>query len=300
MKALYNKKPLEILQGKNKEITVFEIIDDNIERNVVKSFGEEWQKFQTFSDEVIAETAKIYFDVLDEQIINKNTYALDVGCGTGRWSKYLTSKVSFVEAIDPSNAIFAADNLLTDVSNVRLAMASTDSIPFDDETFDFVMSVGVLHHIPDTQKAMADCVNKVKRGGYFYCYLYHSLESLSWFSKFLFFLSELLRKIVSKLPHKTKLIVCDILALVVYMPFIILGRLALFLGLKKMASKMPLKFYFDKSFFMIRNDSLDKFGTSLENRFSKLELEELMKNCGLTNIKMSSGIPLYHAVGRRV
>jgi 2-polyprenyl-3-methyl-5-hydroxy-6-metoxy-1,4-benzoquinol methylase len=35
------------------------------------------------------------------------------------------------------------------------------------EPFDFAMSIGVLHHIPNTQKAMNNCVKKVKLGGYF-------------------------------------------------------------------------------------------------------------------------------------
>lgn len=46
-------------------------------------------------------------------------------------------------------------------------MASTDNIPFNDETFDFGMSIGVLHHIPNTQKALRDCVKKIKMGDTF-------------------------------------------------------------------------------------------------------------------------------------
>jgi ubiquinone/menaquinone biosynthesis C-methylase UbiE len=299
MKIAYNQQPLQTIEGKNRQIAVFETNGENIAAKVVQSFGDEWLKFQDFTDKLIADTAKEYFDVLNESIVNKNTYALDIGCGTGRWTKYLSQKAGFVEAMDPSNAIFAADNLLGTLENVRLTKASTETIPFDDEAFDFVMSVGVLHHIPDTRKAMEDCVKKVKRGGYFYCYLYHNLESLNWFSKILFWLSELIRKVVSKLPYKIKSFVCDILAVVIYMPIILLGRLLILTGLKNIAAKMPLNFYHNKTFFMVRNDSLDKFGTSLENRFSKEEVSQLMENCGLTDIVISNGIPYYHAVGKK-
>ncbi|MFX8809228.1 class I SAM-dependent methyltransferase, partial [Acinetobacter baumannii] len=89
-------------------------------------------------------------------------YGIDIGCGTGRFTKFLSDRIGFIEAIDPSEAIFVADKLLSEIQNVRLSMASTDNIPFNDETFDFGMSIGVLHHIPNTQKALRDCVKKIK------------------------------------------------------------------------------------------------------------------------------------------
>lgn len=299
MKTTYNQTPIKVVEGKNREIAIFSTEGNNIDAAVVKSFGEEWLKFNDFSDEIIAESANEYFDILDDTIINKSTYAIDVGCGTGRWTKFLTNKIGFIEAIDPSNAIFVADKLLDKIENVRLTKASTDTIPFADETFDFAMSIGVLHHIPDTQQAMNDCIKKVKKGGYFYCYLYHNLEKMNVWFKMLFRISELVRKIVSKLPSPIKRFVCDVLAVVVYMPFILWVRFLLLLGFKKAAKTMPLNAYHNKSFFIIRNDSLDKFGTSLEKRFSKKEVTELMTNCGLEDIVISTGTPYYHTLGRK-
>lgn len=299
MKSTYNQVPLQVVAGKNREIAIFSTEGKNIDLKVVQSFGEEWLKFNDFSDDIIEGSANEYFDILNDTIINKNTYAIDVGCGTGRWTKFLTNKVGFIEAIDPSNAIFAADNLLGKIENVRLAKASTDTIPFADETFDFAMSIGVLHHIPDTQQAMIDCVKKVKRQGYFYCYLYHNLEKMNWWLKLLFNISELVRKIVYPLPSPIKHFVCDMLALIIYTPFILWVRMLIFLGFYELAKKMPLYAYHNKAFFIVRNDSLDKFGTSLEQRFSKKEVEQLMANCGLENIVISSGTPYYHTIGRK-
>ena len=299
MKVTYNQAPLKVVEGKNREIAIFSTEGKNIDAGVVRSFGEEWLKFNDFSDETIEGSANEYFDILNDTIINKNTYAIDVGCGTGRWTKFLTNKVAFIEAIDPSNAIFAADNLLGKIENVRLAKASTDTIPFADETFDFAMSIGVLHHIPDTQQAMKDCVRKVKKGGYFYCYLYHNLEKMHWWLKILFNISEVIRKVVHRLPYAAKHFVCDLLAIVIYMPFILWVRLLILLGGRNVAKKMPLYAYHNKSFFVIRNDSLDKFGTSLEQRFSKKEVEQLMLNCGLEDIVISPGTPYYHTLGRK-
>lgn len=295
----FNRDPLSYARGKNREVAIFTTGGKNIDEEVVRSFGEEWLKFQYFSDEMINVCAAEYFDIVTNNIVNKNTYMLDIGCGTGRWTKYLSSRAGFIEAIDPSDAIFAADNLLGTIPNIRLAKASIETIPFNDETFDFIMSIGVLHHTPDPAKSMIDCVKKVKQGGYFYCYLYHNLESKTWFSRLLFQMGELVRKIVCRFPMKLKALTCDILAVVIYMPLLLWVKILMAAGLKKLALKMPLAAYHNKSFFIIRNDSLDKFGTKLENRYSKSEVEEMMKRAGLTDIVISDGTPYYHAIGKK-
>lgn len=300
MKTAYNKEPLQIVNGSNKEIYIFSTDGNNIDPLVVQDFGNEWLKFQNYSAEEIKSWAISYFDIIDDSIVNKNTYALDIGCGTGRWTKYLSDRAGFIEAIDPSNAVLAADHLLGEIENVRIAKASVETIPFDDETFDFVMSIGVLHHIPDTQKALTDCVRKVKKGGYFYVYLYHNLENRGRLFKSVFYVSEGVRKIVSRFPPTLKRISCDLLAVTTYMPFVGTGRLLNFMGLKKLSKKLPLRDYQNKSFFIIRNDALDKYGTTLEQRFSKEQVITLMKNSGLANIKVSPQSPYYHAVGQKI
>ncbi|MEO8111158.1 MAG: class I SAM-dependent methyltransferase [Ginsengibacter sp.] len=300
MKTAYNKAPLQIVKGANKEIYIFSTDGNNIDPLVVQDFGNEWLKFQNYSTEEIKSWAISYFDILDDSIVNKNTYALDIGCGTGRWTKYLSERAGFIEAVDPSNAVLAADYLLGEIKNVRIAKASVETIPFDDETFDFVMSIGVLHHIPDTQMALTDCVKKVKKGGYFYVYLYHNLENRGLLFKSVFYVSEGIRKVVSKFPPALKRYSCDLLAVTTYMPFVATGRFLNFMGLKKLSNKLPLRDYQNKSFFIIRNDALDKYGTTLEQRFSKEQVIALMKNSGLDNIKVSPQSPYYHAVGQKM
>jgi SAM-dependent methyltransferase len=300
MMVPYNKKPLEIISTKYRQISIFSTEGKNIDASVVNAFGEEWLKFKNYSDEDIESLARMYFDILDDNIINKTKYAIDIGCGTGRWSKYLSDRLGFIEAVDPSEAVLAADQLLNAVSNVRITRASIETLPFDDETFDFAMSVGVLHHIPDTQKAMTDCVKKVKRGGYFYCYLYYNLDNKNFLFKSLFYLSDLIRKLVSRMPESLKRITCDILAVVLYMPFVITARFFNLIGSRRFAKKIPLSDYANKSFFIIRNDTLDRFGTRLERRFSKKQVEEMMRQSGLDNIVVSPSSPYHHAIGKKI
>lgn len=295
----FERAPDSVVKTVNRQINIFEIDGKNIDKKVVDEFGEEWLKFYQYNDDLIKKGVEEYFDIVNDEMVNKSTYVLDIGCGTGRWTKFIATKARFVEAVDPSNAIFAADKLLKNVKNVRLSQASIDTLPFPDETFDFVMSIGVLHHIPDTRKALNDCVKKVKKGGFFYVYLYYNLDGRGFFFKALFKLSDLIRTGVCRLPGKIKHFVCDILAVVFYMPFILSGRFFSFIGLKKWAETFPLAGYQKRSFFMIRNDALDRFGTRLEQRFSAKEVTEMMESAGLTDIVISPGIPYFHAVGRK-
>lgn len=300
----YKTDPDKIMPGVSKSIHAFRLdhgqSDNNIDQEVVKSFGDEWEKFESFEQADLQRTADMYFDILTDKHLNKDTYAMDMGCGTGRWTKIIADKVAFVEAVDPSSAIFVADRLLKDTPNVRLTQASVDTLPFGDDIFDFVMSIGVLHHIPDTQKAMNDCVRKVKKGGYFYTYLYYSLDNKGSLFKLLFSVSNFVRRVVSKLPSGLKKFVCDMLAVILYMPFVLLGRLFQKIGLKKLAAKLPLSIYQSQPFYIIRNDSLDRFGTKLEQRFSKKQVEEMMTKAGLYDVVVSPGMPYWHAVGTKL
>ncbi len=298
----YNKNPIETLKGPNNGIAVFTKLDssENIDASVVTTFGDEWSKFSDHNEESVKELRKEYFDIIDESIVNKNTYMIDIGCGSGRWTDYFTDKAAFVEAIDPSDAVYAADRMLGKNPNVRVTKASVDTIPWNDETFDFGMSIGVLHHIPDTKQALIDCVKKIKRGGHFYVYLYYRFDNRGFLFKAVFYLSNLFRLVISRMPGKLKRFVCDVLAVVVYWPLSRFAGLLAKMGLKKLSKKIPLEPYANKPFYNLRNDSLDRFGTKLEQRFLKPEIIEMMTEAGLTDIKFGEESAFWHAVGKRV
>lgn len=298
----YNKKPFFTISTTNKAIDVFTNLDkdENIDINVVNDFGEEWKKFSAHNNESVIELRKEYFDIIDETIVNKNTYMIDIGCGSGRWTDYFVDKAGFIEAVDPSDAVYAADKMLGNKDNVRVSKASVDTIPWDDETFDFGMSIGVLHHIPDTKQALINCVKKIKKGGHFYVYLYYRFDGRGSIFKAIFFLSNLLRLLISKLPSNLKKFFCDVLAYLIYWPLSRLAGFFHFLGLHKFAKKIPLEPYHNKPMYNLRNDSLDRFGTKLEQRFLKSEIKTMMEEAGLANIKFGEQSAFWHAVGKRI
>jgi len=288
-----------LVQFEGTDVHIFSITDNNIDEKTVKSFGEEWTKFNHFNEEEIRKAGDQYFDIVSDKLI-EGKYILDVGCGTGRWTKYLLNKAAFVECIDPSDAVYAAAKLLRGYSNVRVSQAGAESIPFPDNSFDFVFSLGVLHHTPDTETAMRHCVKKVKGGGYFMVYLYYSLDNRGLLFKILYRTSDFFRRIICRLPSAIKKFICDLIAVFVYMPFVLITKFFRLIGLKKISKKIPLSYYADHSFRIIKNDALDRFGTPLEQRFSKQQIKEMMQKCGLTNIVFSDNEPYWHALGQKL
>jgi len=161
----YKLSPKHFIQQDSQQIASFlkekkeQQFTDN---KTIDSFGEEWQRFYQFEAEELERIGQEYFDIVGEEMLNKNSRVLDIGCGSGRWSKYVSSRAGFVEAIDPSEAVLVATEVLKDVKNVRVTQAGIDEIPFEDGSFDFAFCLGVLHHLPNTEEALKKCVDNVK------------------------------------------------------------------------------------------------------------------------------------------
>jgi SAM-dependent methyltransferase len=296
----YNRSPRSASTYENVTINSFiQENDSNIDHKTVESFGEEWESFHDFSESDIAQIGADYFDIISSKHINDNSLVLDVGCGSGRWGKYLSPKVKFIEAIDPSSAVYSAVKVTKGPNNIRITRAGVDLIPFPDNSFDFVFSLGVLHHIPDTRSAMQSCVDKLKPGGYFLVYLYYNLDNRGIFFRSIFQLVNIARTGIARMPSPAKKLCCNLIALTTYFPLAKTSTLLDKIGLKRLAKKLPLSYYRDKSFYIMRNYALDRFGTPLEQRFSRQKIDQMMKSCGLSDIIFSEKEPYWHAVGRK-
>ena len=62
-------------------------------------------------------------------------------------------------------------------------------------------------------------------------------------------------------------------------------------------SNIPLNNYRNRSFYTMRTDALDRFGTKLEQRFSRDQIKAMMEKAGLERIRFSPVEPFWCAVG---
>jgi SAM-dependent methyltransferase len=83
----------------------------------------------------------------------------------GRFAEVCADAGAEIHGVDLSRAVDAAARNLGHRTNVSLYQADIMNLPFAEGTFDYVYSIGVLHHTPDTRKAFESLVPLVKPGG---------------------------------------------------------------------------------------------------------------------------------------
>lgn len=261
---------------------------ENIRREVVKGFGDEWQRFDQ-SGLTEAELLRLfnkYFHIFPWAKLPPNAMGFDLGCGSGRWAKLVAPRVGHLHLIDPSNeALMVARRNLMGHKNCEFHCASVDAIPIADQSADFGYSLGVLHHIPDSQLGLKQCVAKLKSGAPFLLYLYYAFDNRPIWFKVIWQATEVIRRVVSKLPFTLRYWLCQLLAGMVYWPLAQISRLLESIGFN--VEHIPLSAYRHYSFYVMRNDALDRFGTQLEQRFTKVQIKQLMEQAGLRNITFS-------------
>jgi ubiquinone/menaquinone biosynthesis C-methylase UbiE len=272
----------------------------NLDTKTVSGFGEEWEAFDQseLSEEILSKWFDYYFDVFPWQNLTAEAVGFDMGCGSGRWAKFAAQRVGKLFCVDASEkALETAKRNLQEIPNVEFTLASVDELPFDNNSMDFGYSLGVLHHIPDTAAGIKSCVKKLKQGGPFLVYLYYAFDNRSLWFRLLWRFSDLFRQIICRLPFGLKKLVTDLIAVVVYFP---LARLAaLFEKLGFNIDSFPLSFYRHEKFYTMRTDSLDRFGTRLEQRFTKAQITRMMEQAGLENVVFSETVPYWCAVGTK-
>ena len=272
------------------------------DKKVIEDFGKEWTRFSQVDSVSQGELDNIYngyFKIFPESFFSDKTkVGFDMGCGSGRWAKFIAPKVEKLLCVDASDeALAVARKNLNEYSSCNFVCSTAEDFNVPEESMDFGYSLGVLHHVTDTQESLNNCVSKLKKGAPFLLYLYYKFDNRSAIFKFIWHVSNILRLFICRLPFSIKKLVTDFIAVIIYWP---MSRLALFvnkLGVKD--SSIPLSFYKNSSFYTMRTDSLDRFGTKLEKRYTKKSMEKLMLDSGLVDIDFSLSEPYWVAVGYR-
>jgi SAM-dependent methyltransferase len=270
----------------------------NVDEHTVADFGREWEAFDQsgVSDEELRRQFESYFAVFPWKDLPPAAVGFDAGCGSGRWARFAGPRVGRLHCIDASvEALGVAARTLAGVPNCELHLASLDELPLDARSMDFGYCLGVLHHVPDHQAALSSCVEKLRPGAPFLVYLYYALDGRRWWFRALFAAADRARRRLSRWPHRRKLVATNLVALLVYLPLARVARFAERRGAD--VDAWPLSFYRDRSAYTMRTDALDRFGTRLEKRFTRDEIETMLTAAGLGDIVFAPGPPYWCAVG---
>jgi len=268
-----------------------------INKKVIEGFGDEWLRFNQ-SNVNPKELKKLffrYFDIFPFEKLSKNSIGFDLGCGTGRWAKIISNKVGKLYCVEPSKAIEVAKKNLLNNKNCFFINDTVENLSIENNSMDFGYSLGVLHHVDNTYNGIKTCIDKLKSNAPFLIYLYYSLDNKPKFYKFIWKISNIFRKVISRLPLSLRFYITQLLCVLVYYPF---AKFNLFLSkLKINVNNLPLHSYKDLSFYTMRTDALDRLGTRLEKRFSKKQIKQMLSDAGLKDIVFSKNEPFWCAVG---
>ena len=277
--------------------------DKNVDTDVARGFGKEWSTFRQDETSLAREQRETifenYFRIFPWQLLPAGCgIGADVGCGTGRWATMVAPRVSHLHLIDVSPEVLAvARENLQGRDNVSFHISSVADIPLPAHSLDFAFSLGVLHHVPDTQAAINAIAGKLKEGAPFLVYLYYAFDNRPAWYRALWAISDGIRLVVSRLPHGLRRIISEIIAATIYWPIARLVALLSRLGIT--GGSIPLSWYADKSFYVMRTDAYDRFCTRLEKRFTRAEIEQMLLRAGFEKIRFSDSPPYWCAVGIR-
>lgn len=134
-----------------------------------RSFSYEWSRFRkTQLDSHTGRTdtrdrlqASLNFPI--EQLNGK--LVLDAGCGMGRFAEIVHRYGGEYVGVDYSFAVDAAQANAGHLAGVHFVQADLFHLPFADDVFDLVVSLGVLHHTPDPRRAFSSLPRVLKPGG---------------------------------------------------------------------------------------------------------------------------------------
>ncbi|WP_339731879.1 methyltransferase domain-containing protein [uncultured Gimesia sp.] len=173
-----NGKPLEwnaeqsllIDRGTSRSFPVKTNIPRFVESEHLTSFGLQWNKYEVAHDDEDRATfaAKTGLELGELNGLK----ILDAGCGGGRYCKVAAEAGGNVFGADHTTAVEKAQTLCSHLSNVQLVQADLKHLPFAPESFDFVFSIGVMHHDKDTRAVFDAVARMVKPGGRYSVWLY--------------------------------------------------------------------------------------------------------------------------------
>ncbi len=244
-----------------------------------ESFAYEWSQF----GELRSQWRQNFIDYLQphEPASFAGKLVLDVGAGSGRHSAQAARFGADVVAIDLGRSIdVARRNLPGEVLTVQ---ADAERLPFASGSFDLVMSIGVLHHLAETDRALAGLVPFVSPGGHLHVYLYWVPE-IRWHRHVLRLVSAA-RIVTVRLPYRMLHRLCLALSgglwVAVVLPYRAMRNRT---TAGRLASALPLKTYADYPFAVLVNDQFDRFSAPIEQRFTEPRVKTMLARAGLEDV----------------
>lgn len=127
--------------------------------HVMEAFGFEWNEFDEYAHENFDEWVDVDPSFFDGK------FGLDAGCGAGRHSVKARGYGARMVAMDLSPAVDAAYAKARMIPGIDVVQGDIFNPPFARGIFEFIYSIGVIHHTPDPPRAFQCLVPFLAPGG---------------------------------------------------------------------------------------------------------------------------------------
>lgn len=241
----------------------------------VNNFSFEWNRFrrtQLDSASGLLESEERFKQSLDAPLHSlRGKLILDAGCGSGRFAEVALQAGATVVGVDLSFAVDAARQNLKSWENLSLVQADILHLPLREGSFDFIYSLGVLHHTPSPKAGFLNLVRLLKPGGKISVTLYAG------YNKVYIRSAEWWRRLTTKLPMRVALWL-SYLAVPLYYFYRIPG-----VGLVGQLI-FPISMHPKPAWRVL--DTLDCYTPRYQSYHTHAEVFRWFEEAGLTNIKV--------------
>lgn len=141
-----------------------------------KNVPQQWYSKKTpltlaWFNEISMKRYKVYYEYLADLMefeFHSGEKVLEIGCGLGTDLVEYAKNGSIVTGVDLNEDQINFTKLNLELRNLpysELKVANAEKLPFDNNKFDLVVSFGVLHHTPNTEKAIEEVYRVLKDDG---------------------------------------------------------------------------------------------------------------------------------------
>lgn len=217
----------------------------------------------------------------------KGKIVFDAGCGKGRHLLMISPFVKEAIGVDISNSVFIAHNNTKHLPNIHIIKADLNNLPLKDEIFDYIYSIGVVHHTESPKLTTENLFKKLKPDCQLTVWVYGK-ENNWW----IIHLVDPIRKFISAYLHPRIIHFISILLALILFPILKL----IYLPVNKIKALHPLqKFLFYYSYLSyichfdfneINSIILDHIVAPIAYYLDKNEVKELIdQKSGNTSIE---------------
>jgi len=248
----------------------------------MNAFSYEWSNFTEFSPEFTKNEYVRTLAPFPPDIV-KGKVMLEAGTGAGiflEWFSRFGAKHVFAMnlGLDVESAAVHAKNF----PNVTVIEGDIFHLPFK-EKLDFVISHGVVHHLPEPELGFQKLVSVLKPRGEIFIWVYGKDPIVP--------LIELLRTLLHRMPKPLVQAICWFLAFPLLLSKIIYLAADKVPFTRKYASKVPYSQYAVRNYNEMQCTIMDKLFVPVVNYYDRPELEQWFRNAklGAVTISMRDG-----------